>query len=78
MVIFHSYVKVYQRVAIKKMGKMMESPRNLVLKQLRSQIYIYIYRFAIWDGFTYEIGDFSVAMKQFSIPSWAKFDRFDR
>ena len=76
MVIFHSYVKVYQRVAIKKMGKMMESPRNLVLKQLRSQIYIYI--FAIWDGFTYEIGDFSVAMKQFSIPSWAKFDRFDR
>ena len=75
MVIFHSYVKVYQRVAIKKMGKMMESPRNLVLKQLRSQIYIY---FAIWDGFTYEIGDFSVAMKQFSIPSWAKFDRFDR
>ena len=76
MVIFHSYVKVYQRVAIKKMGKMMESPGNLVLKQLRSQIYIYIC--AIWDGFTYEIGDFSVAMKQFSIPSWAKFDRFDR
>ena len=82
MVIFHSYVKVYQRVAIKKMGKMMESPGNLVLKQLRSQIYIYIYIYiyicAIWDGFTYEIGDFSVAMKQFSIPSWAKFDRFDR